>query len=247
MDISYTGEYQIRSNEIDTSKKVKVSAFIQLMQEASLQNAIDLRVSYWDLNNEGLSWVLVKKSLNIIRYPALGETIKIKTYPSGFNRLFAFRDFIGYDSKGVVLAKSSTVWVLMNIHSRKAQTIDKERFKGLVQQDTTFLEQPPKIHEFGESVFNKDYEVNYFDLDWNGHANNGFIIRSIVEGVPDDYLVNKRIKHAVIQFKKECFWKDKISSTASADPSKPDTLYHKVLMAGTDEVIATANTTWHSI
>ncbi|MCB0622180.1 MAG: hypothetical protein KDC41_26495, partial [Saprospiraceae bacterium] len=62
-----TAEYQIRTYEIDSRKQATVTALVKLMHETAMQNVIDMKLSVWDLEPRQISWVLMKKYVNIDR------------------------------------------------------------------------------------------------------------------------------------------------------------------------------------
>ncbi|HMQ90547.1 MAG TPA: thioesterase [Flavilitoribacter sp.] len=91
--IGFREQYKVRTYEIDSRKEMNVPALVRLMQEAAMQNVIELKLPVWDLSPKGVSWILN-------RVPVLGEDITVYTYPSGLERLFTFRDFCVTDSAG---------------------------------------------------------------------------------------------------------------------------------------------------
>ena len=91
--MKYSGNYTIRTNEITKDKTLSVPSMLMLMQEASMQNVIELKASVWDMEKDDMSWVLL---INIFRYPVLGDVVTVVTYPSHFEKVFAFRDYKMY-------------------------------------------------------------------------------------------------------------------------------------------------------
>ncbi len=240
-EIGYIEFFKIRTHEIDINKQIKIPSLVQLLQEASMSNAIKLKVSVWDLEDKSLSWVLVKKRLNINRLPILGETIEVITYPSGFERLFAYRDFIVKDSSGKILVSASSTWILMDTKTRKITSPD------LNIPTPTDIEPLPRA-SFNFSKLNSEidqtsFRVGWYDLDWNEHVNNVFIFRCVLECLPDNVLQEKKISAINIQFKAESFWKDKlISNVQSVDELNTS---HSIIRKEDNKVIALANVEWN--
>lgn len=239
-NIGFTESFKIRTHEIDINKRIKIPALIQLLQEASMSNAIKLGVSVWDLEDDSLSWVLVKKEINILRLPTLGETITVITYPSGLERLFAYRDFIVKDESGKALVTASSTWILMNTQTRK---VVLPNFDIPTPSDITPLARPnvkfPKIEDF---ELQTNFVVNWHDLDWNEHVNNVFIIKCILEGCPDKLLQDGALKTIKIQFKMESFWKDELTSNFKA--LDDNHTLHTITRKRDDKIIAMAELFW---
>lgn len=60
-DLLYTQNYLVRAYEIDAQQRMTVPALSRLMQEAALQNVIQIGMSYWDLEPHHISWVLTRQ------------------------------------------------------------------------------------------------------------------------------------------------------------------------------------------
>jgi medium-chain acyl-[acyl-carrier-protein] hydrolase len=201
--------FQIRTQEIDQHKVLTTPSLIMLMQEASMQSAINLKASVWDLEESNASWVLLRKELKIYRLPTLGENIEITTYPAGFDRIFAYRDFKVHDQDGQLLATAASTWALMNLITRKMVRIPVETFGFNVAENVDFLPHPKsKIPLLSEAEMQREYMVHWYDLDWNGHVNNQFLTRCLLETAPDEYLKERILDVFSIHFKAESFWKD---------------------------------------
>jgi len=199
----HTEYFKIRTSEINHHKLLHPHALIQLMQEASMQHTISMGVSVWDLETMNASWVLLKMDVNVIHYPSLNETVKIITYPSGLDGYFTFRDYYMYNEKGTLCATSSTMWTLLNLDTRKIMKIP-ERFGSLVYDKGELLEKPAfKLSPFAQPDTSSCIQVNYFHIDWNGHVNNGQLIKLILEQIDSKIHQHKTLKSLFIQFKAE--------------------------------------------
>jgi len=222
-EIGHRESFKIRTHEIDINRKIKIPSLLQLMQEASMSNAIQLNVSIWDLEDKALSWVLVKKVINITTLPKLGDQIDIITYPSGFEKLFAFRDFIVKDSGGNVCVEASSAWILMNIETRK---LVKPEFTIASPTDVKCLERPnfniPKINSQKDG---KEFRINWFDLDWNNHVNNVFLLKCTLESLPENILSSKQIEKISIQFKSEGLLNDVLISNCKHTDAQKTLVY----------------------
>jgi len=238
----YLGKYQIRSNEIDPFKSIKFPSFIQLMQEASLQNAMQLKASVWDLEDQKLSWVLVKKHIEINAYPQLGDHIKIQTHPVGVERIFAYRDFHVFDQNENEIATASSIWVLMNTETRKIVRVPEMTFTKYQHKNP--LPKPPKnIQPIGRIDFSNTYKINWFNLDWNGHVNNVFMVHIMAESVSDEYLRQNKIQHFTIHYKNESLLHDVL--IVETQINEMETI-HKIVRESDQAIIAIASAKWQS-
>lgn len=243
-DIGSKVEFQIRANEIDPYKKLKIVSLIQMMQEASLQNAIQLKVSVWDLEDEALSWVLIKKNIRIFRLPLLGERIKVLTYPSGTDKIYAYRDFKVFDNENKIIAQASTSWILINTKSRALVRSNKTKLTIPTPQDIDLLQKPAnRVPPVTNCNYSKQFTINWNDLDWNKHVNNVFLIKCFLDGLPNAKL-NQGIIHKMnIHFKAEGFWNDELTVQYQEPINKSYTL-HSITRPIDNKLIAVAQIFW---
>lgn len=236
----YIGDYVVRSSEIDSNKRLKIPALIQLLQEASMQNVLSLKLSVWDLEEENLSWVLLKKDLKIYKLPTVGQRIKIKTYPAGFHRIFAYRDFVVTDEHNSILATAGSVWGLINTQTRKLMTIPSYEFYDIIPND--ILERPNfKLPAKIEAQHSRPSNIVWHNLDWNGHVNNVVLIQSMLDTIPNDYLHTHQLESLQLQFKCESILGDDLESNCQINENE---ILHQIIRRTDNSIIASARSVW---
>ena len=203
MSYIHTEQFSIRTSEINHNKSLHASALIQLMQEASMQHTIGMKVSVWDMEAIQGGWVLLKMEVQFYHYPVLGQKVTVKTYPSGLDGYFTYRDYFMYDDMDTLCATATTMWTMMNTESRKMVKIPFS-FQSLVYTSDTPLNRPTKkLYPATTEGHAKNVKVNYFHLDWNGHVNNVQLIRFIMESLDNSVHFEKTLDTFAIQFKNE--------------------------------------------
>lgn len=213
--LAYKGEYTVQTLDIDQHKKMTVPALVRLMQEVSMQNVIQMKVSAWDLEPWNLSWVLFRKHLKIKRLPMIDERLTVVTYSCGFEKFFTFRDFKVFDEAGDMIAYSPSTWLLMDIAERRMSRIP-DFILALEPQMPTEAESLPRVRiklpAFETPVTHREYTVGWFDLDFNGHLNNVFYAQWMLDALPDEVLSGLSLDEIVICYKQEAHWKDVVVS-----------------------------------
>lgn len=202
MDTIHTEFFKIRASEINHCKQIHPYALIQLMQEASLQHTISLKVSFWDLETIKASWVLLKMEVHFYHYPILNEEVRVETFPSGLDGFFTYRDYRMYGQNGNLYATISSMWTLMNMDTRKMMKIPSQ-FDLFIVKNEYSLPRPDFRLESVNSKNVSALKVNYYHLDWNGHLNNVQLIRLMLESLNDDILCKMKIKSLKLHFKAE--------------------------------------------
>lgn len=235
--------YSIRTSEIDRARKCTVTSLINIMQETAMQNVIDLNLSVWDLAEQQISWVLMRKNLKLYKLPELGSSIRVITHPAGFDKLFTYRDYKVYDEKDQLIAESSSTWLLMNTEKRRIARIPEEiRARGNFDTSECLPHPKNKLPKVERVDIQKDFLVNWHDLDFNEHLSNIRYMQWMFETV-DNYIEHRgKLIELDIIYKQECHWKDTVRVLTQ---KISDTQYlHKLIRLSDEEVIAVAQTFW---
>lgn len=206
INISHQTHYTVRTSEIDQNKKLTAPALFQLMHETAMQHVLQLKLSVWDLETTNLAWVLMRQQANIHRMPILGEKLRVFTYPSGFEKLFTYRDYYVYNENNECLASATTTWMLMDTASRKPVRIPTAIVSILTQQtpDIPHLDRcAGKMPSPSETNIAGNRMVHWYDLDFNGHLNNVMYAKWMLEGLPASVLNQFAITGFQIHYKAE--------------------------------------------
>lgn len=238
--------YTIRTFDIDCNKQLSIPALVRLMQEAAMQQVLELKISVWDLEALQLAWVLIRKRIEIIRLPSLGEKISIHSYPTGSDRVFTFRDFRVYDEAGDLIATASTTWLLMNTQTRQMARIPAEllaRFSGYFPPEEECLPHAlDQLPQMQMPLQDRSYKVGWYDLDFINHLNNVHFAKWMIEALPNETLVRKQLQRMDLLFLAEGYLNDEIDS--EYEQLDACTYLHRLIRYSDKKVMGSARTTW---
>lgn len=240
-----TAEYQIRTYEIDSRKQATVTALVKLMHETAMQNVIDMKLSVWDLEPRQISWVLMKKYVNIDRLPRLGEKITVETYPAGFEKFFTFRDYKVYDAGGRLIAHSGSTWLLMDTLIRRMTRIPDFilEYGPAIETYGDFLPRPQGKLPAMERVDHRlGFRVYWHDLDFNQHLNNTYYVQWMLEAVPPHLLQSGQLRSLDILYRLECHWQQEV--IAETQQLNEGEFLHRLVLAEDGREVASAKTDW---
>ncbi len=243
--LSYISSYTVQTYDIDKRRRMTVAALVKQMQEAAMQNVIEMKVSVWDMEAQRISWVLLRKKLHINRLPMNGEPIKIYTCPTGFDRVFTFRDYKIYDGSGDMIAHSSSSWLLLDTYTRRMSKIPPHilEFEKSMPPAEECLPRPDvKIPTIEQVDIENKFRVGWHDLDFNGHLNNVFYLQWMLETVPDETINEGTLNAFDIQYKVEGHWKDLIVSETQQVDEK--TFLHRLRPHIGGKVLAVGRSSW---
>jgi len=117
---TYTQDFSIRYSELNRNGLLKNEAFFDIFQEVASRHAEQLGCGFGTMGS--LTWVLSKIRIQVLRTPSKGSTVSVKTWPSGFNRLYATREGLFYDGDGEV-ARVTSYWLLIDLKNLRPQRL----------------------------------------------------------------------------------------------------------------------------
>lgn len=237
--------FLIRSYEIDPHKRAAPAALARLMQEASMQHVLKLKLSVWDLEPQGVSWVLMRQRLRIHRLPLLGETIEVLTHPSGFERVFTHRDYRVFDGDGVEIAHTSTTWLLMQTAARRLARIPPEilAYNDLLPPASSCLARAQtQLPAFAQADFTRRFSVHWFDLDFNFHLTNSKYLEWMLASMDETMLRRGLLKEMTVLYAAEAILNDEVESQTCL--LNAHTGLHRLIRLADGKELATGQSLW---
>ncbi|MFA0964151.1 acyl-[acyl-carrier-protein] thioesterase [Roseivirga sp. BDSF3-8] len=237
---NYTHTFEIRPLETDNQGVLKPGVLTDMIQQAAWVHAEKLGVGTPLLIEKGYTWVLNRLQLTIDSLPEYPGQVVIKTWPSGHERLFTFRNFIVYDKENKVCATASSAWMIVDLN-RKRAALPPDFIKAALPEESDADNKSlytEKLSEPQNPQSEAIIHVRRQDIDINDHVNNNIIIQWLYECLD----MPGNLKHLDIMFKAECKFGDKLLSEAEADSSG---YLHHIVRPADGKVIGVGRTTWN--
>jgi medium-chain acyl-[acyl-carrier-protein] hydrolase len=207
----YELSFTPRINEINVRGTMQFPAIINYFQHIAYKHASELGVGHEQLFPQGLTWLLLRYTVEVTRYPTLEEEIKVVTWVAeSDNPRYTLREFELKDSKQNVICKATTSWVLFNFRKRKPVNFKefwpefKAENKRAIKDSFQKLSLPAKVNN------TKIMKVNLHDLDINQHVNHRVNIEWIIEGMPEKVLKKYELAKLEISYKEQAFLDEEI-------------------------------------
>ena len=171
MDYIYREHFKLAGNALDRFNRLKPSALLDMMQQVATNQCTGLRLDWDTMASMGLFWAVTRTHVQILSHAAPGSTITVETWPGVTSRVAYPRSTVGYDENGKELFRAISLWVLMDLNTRKMVLPGKS---GL---DFTGIERGNELAVPGSlapvKLEGKDQRtVRYCELDLNGHMSN---------------------------------------------------------------------------
>jgi acyl-ACP thioesterase len=226
-------EHLIRSYDVNMQSTARLPVLCRFMQEAAYHHAEHLGLGHSFLASKNMAWVLSRQRIVIKRLPRWGDAVKMRTWPSGRDRLFFYRDFEITDEDGAILLQASSAWFVIDTEKR-------ERIGSEFYLNTDLPETRPSVFDkkqgrlkscgcdSGEPVV-----VNYGDLDMNSHVNNVRYIEWIMNSLTLEFHQTHTIQSLEVNFLAEAMYGHEIS-ICFRENSDSLSLDHGILADGTE-------------
>jgi len=237
-----------RISEIDVNGKVKITALLDYLQHVAYKHADQLGIGHRQIFHKGLTWLLLRYTVKIIRYPELGETLRVSSWVAESNSpKYTIRDFEVFDENNRIICKATTSWLLFNY--RKRQPVEYIDFwsnysveeKRALDYDFPGLQVPKNIDT------SHALRVRKQDLDINQHVNHVAHIYWIIEGIPKKLLKKYVLDKIEISYKEQAFHEEDVVVETEIIEEKKNGIIkaaHQILKGKKRKLVSKAVTYW---
>lgn len=241
-------DYRIRSYEVDCRNRLSILSMFSFMQEAASRHAAALGVSIHQLQAENYTWLLSRLKIKIAAPPGWNDRIRINTWPSGTQQLFALRDFKMNGADNQIIAAAISAWLVIDLQKRRPVRITPfvERLRP-IEGSHIMTERLDKLPALSDPVHKKSFVVRYSDLDINQHVNNVKFVEWVVEGLPAATLNAAVLSELEINFLAEAFHEDQIRATCSPQDPGNTIFHHRLTRQQDGRELARAITKWRKV
>ncbi|MBN1543778.1 hypothetical protein JW992_16665 [candidate division KSB1 bacterium] len=236
--------FRLRTSEVDASGIIKPKTVADFFQEIAGNHADRLGLGSDRLRDENLFWVLSLLKFTFHDYPRLRSQIVVTTWPTGFNRYYANRAFSVRDEGGAIVVEGQSRWLVVDLVSRRPCHIPEWMHKQLAVTLQNIPVTPKEV--FPEPQIEKTFEVRYSDLDFNQHVNNINYIEWILESMPMDVLLERKIASMEITYRAEAQMHDQVLCQTALKNNEGLTFLHRCVEKKTKRELVRAWTQWRS-
>jgi len=196
--------FTVATYQCDLRGRIQPHSLMHQVQEAATRHAEELGVGYEWMERNRFYWVLVNFRLEFFETPRYGNSIMLRTWPSGLDPLKAYRDFSGEDLQGRKLFIATSDWMVIDAEKLRLVMVgdlgfDFEHSSKRIMSDPERLSHTGNFKEVGRIV------VPYSSIDMNGHVNNTEYIRWGMDSARKEIGDDPDLKSFQITFLSEVF------------------------------------------
>lgn len=209
-------KFRIRTYECGVDGRIKIFSPMQYLQEIAALHAEQLGLGFDKLSEMGGYWVLSNIRIEISQLPGREDEVTLRTWPSGYSRTIATREFIGKDQNGSELFRAGSEWMVLNKKTNRLKNLFK---LDLNLPKTGIKALPDEIHRLEP---NGDYRkvdmvhVPRSSIDLNGHVNNTEYVRWGIDALRREFKLNENIRCVQATYLSEAFEGDELDLLATS-------------------------------
>ena len=198
-----------RTATYDCTFQSKLSPVTALnwFQEIAQLHSEELGLGFSFMEEKGLAWFLVKYDVRFIRYPVYDQRLIIETEAVAFDRFAAHRTFRLLSQTGELMVEADSEWMMLDRDTGRVlrlNTIPELAAYKTAEKSEFKMRRLEKID--GPADQNKEFQVRYLDIDYNGHVNNVKYLVWAIETLPPEIINREEIERVRIIYKNQAFY-----------------------------------------
>jgi medium-chain acyl-[acyl-carrier-protein] hydrolase len=229
--IQFEKEYKVHIYETGPDGRLNLYSLFNYMQDIASDHAEKLGFGRDDLMSDNRFWVLSRMYAVISEWPLWGETIIVKTWPNGTDKLFALRNYeISYPN-GRHIAYGTSSWLILDRTTKKVQRPDTilSQYNPNLHSETPPIRYASKLEPASENgILSSNFKIKVSDLDVNLHTNNVRYLQWVSDGYDLDFVMRKTPQSTEINYLAESIYDDEITIRTSVDSGNSNFHNHSI-------------------
>ena len=175
MEKKLTQNYHLRVTDYNLYDHITAYCILDLLQDVAGKHCDSYAMSYEELINQNMAWVLVRTSFEILKPIKLHEVLKVTTWPRNKGLVDFDRETIMQDQSGDVVIKATSKWLIINYVTRRIIPAKHINYEAPCPDPSEYIydHDAKKVSDFDITNCSLyQYKIEYNDLDHNGHVNN---------------------------------------------------------------------------
>lgn len=247
---TYEMDHTIAYYECDRTGAASLSMLVAMIIMASEKQNEELGVDVDQAMKFGGTWVIINYEADFMGdLPHEGAHIKVGTNIQAYNQFFVLRKFWVKDAKGQTVATFVGTFVYMDLKARKLTKIPAEIMKPYQVQAVKRVPhvKAPQSLDVSDQWQSKQYQVRYFDIDYNGHVNNARYFDWMLDPLGGEFLMDHHITKMMVKFEHEVRPSAVATSKLYVENGPDDSVvsHHKIFVGA--ELCTEADFIWQKI
>ena len=207
--MKYNYEYEIKYQEVDGNKKLRLFNLENYLLEVAGTVADQLGFGIAQLHPKGLTWILTRLSLEMYELPTHCEKVRFETWIESNAHMLSTRNFRIY-SGDKLIGQCKSVWAVLDLQKREIVNIfDDPIFADSVDGDVIEMARV-RMTTLPDPTGCMPHKIVYSDIDYNGHCNSCRYLQAMMDAYLPNYY-GKKIR-LDINYSKEVMLGDELQT-----------------------------------
>ncbi len=250
--LNWQQDFRIRGYEVGPLGRISVQTLFNYMIEAATNHAMHLGVSVTDLFAQGQTWVLTRLHLRVERFPAWPGAVRVDTWPSGRQGLFATREFrlsaCEERDDGADIGIATSSWMIIDQKSRRPIRVPVhfDKFSDL-ERGRVITSDFPRLTDVERCDVVRFFQVRRSDLDINRHVNAVRYLDWALEIVPPAIWQECELRELEIAYRAESLYGDRVRACCQVEQEESGhCVMHKLLHEESGKELTRLVTRWQA-
>ena len=161
------------------------------------------------------SWVLSRLAIEMMEMPGQHEHYTVETWVESAMKFFTNRNFCVTGGDGRIFGYGRSIWAMIDTETRQPTdiySIDNGAINGWIVDDKLCpIEKGGRVKMSGNDELMRTIDVNYNDIDINGHVNSVKYIEHVLDLWDISWYREHRLKRFEIAYVAEAHQGDQLS------------------------------------
>jgi medium-chain acyl-[acyl-carrier-protein] hydrolase len=242
--------YRVHVYETSPDGKLNLYSLFNYMQDIASDHAVKLGFGRDDLMRDNRFWVLSRMYAVIKEWPLWEDSIIIKTWPNGTDKLFALRNYEVCYPDGRHIASGSSSWLILDRNTKKIQRPDSIliHYNPNLHSENSPVRYASKLEPAveNESILS-GYKIKVSDLDVNLHSNNVQYLKWVCDTYSLDFVMKNIPQSAEINYLAESVYNEEIIIRTSVDKVNGIYYNHSIIRTNDKKELCRIRIEWKEI
>jgi medium-chain acyl-[acyl-carrier-protein] hydrolase len=248
--MQFEKEYRIHVYETGPDGRLSLYSLFNYLQDIASDHAIRLGFGRDDLLRDNRFWVLSRIYAEIAFLPEWEDTIIVKTWPNGTDRLFALRNFDVSFPDGRHIASATSSWLILDRTTRKVQRPDDilSKFYSDLHPNQSPIRYASKLEPSEEDISDsRFYRIRVSDLDLNLHSNNVKYLTWVSDCYNLEFVMKNIPRSAEINYLAESQFDEEVVIKTSAEKMNGSVFNHSISRTSDNKELCRIKIEWNGI
>jgi medium-chain acyl-[acyl-carrier-protein] hydrolase len=245
--LHFEKEYRVHVYETGPDGKLNLYSLFNYMQDIASDHAVKLGFGRDDLMRDNRFWVLSRMYAVITEWPLWEDSIIMKTWPNGTDKLFALRNYEVSNPDGRHIASATSSWLILDRTTKKVQRPDSilTQYNPNLHTENSSIRYASKLEPAAEDGYiSPGVRIKVSDLDVNLHTNNVRYLKWVSDSYDLDFVMKNVPQTAEINYLAESLYDEEIAIRTAVEKENGSFYNHSILRTNDNKELCRIRIEW---